>query len=432
MRIVLLNLPFNRPVHRDYGCPHGSKAAYSWPPIDLLLFGASVREHAELSYLDAISGNLNARSTVDAVVALRPDAIFTMLSSITLESDREILREIRSRLPQCRIWASGDVIFFGSEDYPEVDLAVRDLTNKQGILGLLAGKGRGVVPQDPSPEDFSIGTCPHELTLRYPYALPFSLHRGITTVLTNYGCPFACTFCNSNRIPFRKRKVEEVIEELRVVRRLGIREVFIRDFTFTLSPVDRIADAMIKEGLSLKWSCFSAATLVDARLLRKMKAAGCYLICYGAESGDEAVLNRVQKASNIDTLKKAVAMTKAEGIEVLTSFIIGFPGEDRTRTASFIREIDADYLSLNLLTPRLGSAMREAAIGIEEAENTDSLLSADRELLAFRDAVERSFYLRPSKLLRYAGLFLRTPRRMAIFLRSGLAIIKRWFTRKGS
>ncbi len=425
-KMLLLNLPFDRPVQRDYGCPHGVKAAYYWPPIDLLMFGAIARQSSELSYIDSIAKKYSRRHLLDEIGHMRPDAIFTILSSITLDSDLAMLRAIKDELPDVKVWASGDVIFFGNERFADIDFYVHDLTNKRAVLDLLSSDAQSAVVPRNAAKEFSIGLCPHDLTRQYHYVMPYSLYRGVTSVITNYGCPFACTFCNSNKLSFKRRAVEEVIEELRFIHQLGVREVFFRDFNFPLSDVDQLCDAMIRERIPLKWSCFCSATHADPGMLKKMKAAGCYLIIYGAESGDDAVLARVRKHGDTETLKSAVLMTRAAGIEILTSFIIGFPGEDRQKTVSFISDVDPDYLSLNILSSRLGSRMSEETSRVAGA-NTDSLITADKDIREFRDAVEKKFFMRPAKLVRYAVLSLKTPYRFIILISNAVALVKRWF-----
>jgi hypothetical protein len=177
----------------------------------------------------------------------------------------------------------------------------------------------------------------------------------------------------------------------------------------------------------LKWSCWTSAALINKDILRKMKAAGCYLISFGAESGDDLILQKAQRPVLADRIKLAVAMTKDAGIEVQTSFIIGFPGEDRSKTLSFIDDVDPDYLSLNILAPRLGTALSEGVMPVATGDRTDSLLSSDAALVSFRDAAEKRFFLSPRKLLRYLFLSMKSPYRLMIFLRTGLGLLRRWF-----
>ena len=50
--------------------------------------------------------------------------------------------------------------------------------------------------------------------------------------MSAYGCPFTCTFCASGNLPWQQRPLPDVIDELRHVASLGLREFYMRDFTF--------------------------------------------------------------------------------------------------------------------------------------------------------------------------------------------------------
>ncbi len=425
-KILLLNLPFERPVQRDYGCPHGAKADYSWPPIDLLLFGAMARDAGELGYIDCLAGKLAWTECLRRINDIQPDLIFTMISSITLTSDLERLNEVRNAVPMARIWASGDLVFFTTEKYAQVDVYVRDLTNRSGILGMLNSDVTSGVVEEDSQAPFSCGIFPHELLRGYDYAMPYSLYRGITSVLTNYGCPFPCTFCNSNRIPFKKRDIDEIVHELLHIQQVGIREVIFRDFTFNLSDVDQLCDKIKRNNIRLAWSCWSRADLVDAHVLHTMKEAGCYLISYGVESGDDDILARTHKQLDTKAIQEAVRLTRVAGIEVLISVIFGFPGEDPVRTQRYVRKLDPDYLAVNLLAKRTGSAATAGIPNVIDQQGCDSLISADPEQMRLRDRVEKSFYLRPGKILRCMLLALKSPHRILIFFNNARALINKW------
>lgn len=72
--------------------------------------------------------------------------------------------------------------------------------------------------------------------------MPFTRWEGSTTVRTRSGCPFPCTFCNSRYLPGQERSIDDVVEELQAVKRLGVPEVYIRDFTF--GPTRQRAQAL--------------------------------------------------------------------------------------------------------------------------------------------------------------------------------------------
>jgi len=424
MKALLLNLPFTRKVSRDMGCPHTVKASYYLPQADLLCFGAMLKGRMELEYLDCIMEGMDEEKALKRIAAMQPDHVFTIVSSITLDADRKFLSSLKKALPETKIWASGDVMLFRKEEYPEVDFHIRDFTNREGVIALLdSGAGKGSVERSAS-NRFSMGVSPHEFVRKHQYFLPHSLHCPTTGVLTNYGCPFKCRFCNSGKLNFKKRDMDEVIRELRHIKELGIKDLFFRDYTFAVPDMEKLCDAMISENLGLDWSCETRVDVVNEKLLAKMKAAGCYLIFYGVESGNDDTLKRMSKGFATARVREIVKKTKDLGIEVLTSFILGLPGDDIGKTIAFMFELDPDYLSINLLVPRVGSTIRED-LGAEEGSNTDCLYSSP-ELVKKRNETERRFYLRPSKLAHYLRLSSKSGFRLHGFIQNGIGLVRKW------
>lgn len=425
-KLLLLNPPYARPVQRDYLCPHGVKADYYWPPIDLLLFGASARRQASLHWLDAIASRLGRAEALERAVSVGPDDVFAVISSVTLEEDLSFLAALRIRLPRVRIWASGDVVSFAKVRREPIDVLVHDFTNRAEIEALLRSGGSGEIPASNAPV-WSVGVCPHELTLQGRYVLPYSLHGRVTAVATNFGCPFRCSFCNSGAIPFKRRAVGEVIEELAEIERLGIREVLMRDFTFNASDARSICDGIQGAGIRLAWSCWTSASLVDRSILEAMKAAGCYLVSFGVESGVDRALAEAGRPADTAAVRRAVALARWAGLEVQTSFVLGLPGDEPEHSRAFLFDLAPDYVSVNVLAPRLGSELQRRAGGMPSGRDTDSLLSGGEALQRARDELERSFFLRPSQLVRYLRLSLKSPRRIASFSRSAVALMRRWW-----
>ncbi len=96
---------------------------------------------------------------------------------------------------------------------------------------------------------------------------------------------------------------------------------------------------MQKQNLNLEWSCFSRVDRVDMELLKAMKGAGCWQICYGIETGNPESLKVINKGGKVTIEKsiQSVVETKKAGINVLGSFILGLPGEDEEMVMNTIR-----------------------------------------------------------------------------------------------
>ncbi len=66
---------------------------------------------------------------------------------------------------------------------------------------------------------------------------------------------------------------------------------------------------------------------VDEPLLEKMRRAGCYTICFGVESGDQEILNRISKGITLERALDVMKWADELGLYTKVSFSLGHPGE---------------------------------------------------------------------------------------------------------
>jgi radical SAM superfamily enzyme YgiQ (UPF0313 family) len=173
---------------------------------------------------------------------------------------------------------------------------------------------------------------------RYLPILPLQLGRG---------CPWSkCAFCVHGKLSGKRRERSARIsaDELeRDVRDFGITNFRTTDSSPTYGTLDDFSDEIIARGLKekydIKWCTLVRATEVDKPLLENMHKAGCTSIFIGAESGDDHMLQLMNKGERMKDNLKAVRAAKAAGVKVAVSNIIGFPGETEEsiqRTVEFV------------------------------------------------------------------------------------------------
>ncbi len=179
--------------------------------------------------------------------------------------------------------------------------------------------------------------------------------------MTSRGCPYRCIFCSSNRLygdKIRYRSSENVLAEVdMLVKNYGIKEVIFVDDSFLQSKerAIKIMQGLIDRKYGLYWKSNNLSIfLMDDEVLEMMKKSGCYQLSVSIESGHSRTLKRIRKPVNLDKIKHTIQRIKELDIELISNFVIGFPGEtmDEIReTFRYAEEIDIDYVLFSVATP---------------------------------------------------------------------------------
>lgn len=168
----------------------------------------------------------------------------------------------------------------------------------------------------------------------------------VAAVRTAISCPFTCAFCTYplNTGKHKYVSVEKIEQELDLIEQTGkVKIVQFVDDTFNV-PLDRFKDIMrmmIRKQYSFKWYSYFRCQYADREAVELMKKSGCEWTLLGIESGNQEMLNRMNKSVNIDAYKKGIALLNEYEIASFAFFIVGFPGETLESirdTIAFIEE----------------------------------------------------------------------------------------------
>ena len=166
-------------------------------------------------------------------------------------------------------------------------------------------------------------------------------------ILTSRGCIGKCTYCTDYIISgcYRFRSAEKIVEELIfLIAKYKIRMFALNDLlcNANLKELEKTCDLIIKNKLKIKWGGYATIRSdMGARLLKKMKRAGCVTMHYGFESGSNKVLKLMNKYYTAEDTEELIKKTKIAGIGVVVNIIVGFPGEtvkDFNETIEFIKK----------------------------------------------------------------------------------------------
>lgn len=455
MRVLLLNPPSERVVIRDYFCSKTTKSNYLFQPIDLVVLSGWLADEHEVSVLDCIAEALSPTVALQRIKQLDPQVIVSLVGSVSWREDRAFLRALGS--DRRRIIGIGDVL----HEAPEQRLAeeawleaILDDFACDSLVRYLAGERSGLVGMSIREADDTITTLPpdrvkryrvprprHELFGTHGYRFSFARRAPFATLLTDYGCPYPCSFCVISTIPFRTRDVADVLEEVDHLRGRGVRELFFMDQTFGVrrERALELCAAFADRG-DLSWTAYTRPDLADDELLGAMRAGGCHTVMMGVESADDALLEEYRKGYRASEIAVAFTRARRHKLRTVGTFIIGLPEETESSLRATLQlaiALDMDFLSLNVAVPRFGTPFRARAIELGLANERELVmdqggaeaflptLTLDRvRMLELKRSMVRQYYLRPGYLLR--RLFaVRTWHELKGQVREGVALLSK-------
>ncbi|MBU1040880.1 MAG: radical SAM protein, partial [Proteobacteria bacterium] len=155
-------------------------------------------------------------------------------------------------------------------------------------------------------------------------------HVGAHDMISSRGCPFHCTFCYSalGRGKHRAHSIDYVIREIRhLIDSYGINAVGLMDEVFALRK-ERIYEFCDKvEPLGISWYAQMRCSVVDEKLLRRMRKTGCSTVFYGLESMSPEVLASMNKKLKPSEIERALELTHQTRMSSFGNFIFGDPAE---------------------------------------------------------------------------------------------------------
>jgi len=395
MKILLVNPPPRRIVHENIVTP----------PLGLAYLGA-VLEGAghDIEILDAFALQQDWLDFEETVKATKADIIG--IGGMTPVIDNTF-RAIKLCRRYCKYIVAGGphVTIFKREIFnqcPEIDFAVIG-EGEEAVVELFNAieKGRnpsgikGIATKDvvnPARKLVKrLDDLPfpaRHLLPNYLYKYPLTRSEKITTMFTSRGCPYNCIFCDKSVFghKWRARTPENVLEELEeIVEKYSIHSVIIYDDLFTIDRkrVIEICKGIIERRLEIDWKCESRVEMVDEDLLRWMKHAGCTMIAYGVETGNQKGLDYLNKRTTVEQIKRAFRLTHNAGIKTMAYFILGIPVEtydDELKGIKFAKEIRPSFAQFSVLSPLPGTRIYEEAIEKGWYKEIDAQNPLDKDL----------------------------------------------------
>lgn len=220
----------------------------------------------------------------------------------------------------------------------------------------------------------------------HPWHLYLSPERGVNYSPTR-GCYWnRCTFCdyglNTDKptSPWRERTIPQVISDLKkATAEFGINYVYFAVDVMAPGYLERLSDAIVDAGLNIKWAAeLRMEKIFSVERAHKMSKAGCVCVSFGMESGNQRILDLMDKGTKLDYMAATMKNFASAGIACQIMAFTDFPTEtpeEREATVEFVRN-NRDYWSAGgvgsfLLTGTSLLAKNPEKYGISLVETKD-------------------------------------------------------------
>ena len=358
-RVLLVNPPYTFATYLSVGRNAGG---LQHPILSLAYLGGSLKNTADVEILDLDVVD-DPVATLHATLArFRPDVVGITATTPIFPSLLKIAREVKTVRRETVIVAGGVHVStrpletFRSDDIDVVVVGEADWFLKRFIEsghstelpGAYFRTQVGIRFNGPAELISNLDELPmpawdlYDLP-RYSASRLVERHSPGGLMETSRGCPYQCVYCNKATFgsQWRVKSVDRVIREIKAMISRGFKEIHIEDdgFSTDLERAKTICRRMITENLQIPWTILNGIRVdrVDRELFSLLKAADCYQVAFGVESGDEKILKLVSKGIVLSQIEKAVRLADMEGLETFGFFMLGLPGETR---ASMLKTIN--------------------------------------------------------------------------------------------
>lgn len=432
-----------------------SKVASVSPPMNILLLAAIVRENGFVPFIiDCPALNIGYKEVVASLDRIKPDYVGLTAMTPHIMQAGKLAEKIKEKFPSIPVLLGGahvsaipektlerfnsiDIGFVGEADLSLVETL--NTINKNGLLTDIKGivfreKGK-IINTGARKDTIILDDLPlyaWDLLEGFPelYQPPiFATHnKPATPIITSRGCNAHCTFCYSGgHNNMFTHSTEYIIKMYRhLIGHYGIREFMLFDDNFVMyrKNLDATLNAMIDQKLNLSWSCNARVDLVNKDMLSLMARSGCWQISYGIETGNQKIMDSLQKNITKEKVANAIECTRKAGIRTVGYFMVGHFGETEEtikETIGFAKEIGLDDFRCSFFTPLPGSAASKVAYKYGDFDSDDwgsmnlfqpvfvphGFTKAD--LLRWQKRMIRKFFFRPKAVYSYVKMIRNHP-----------------------
>ena len=376
-----------------------------------------------MEIIDAKLHNLSNKKLKKKLIKFNPDVVgITVFVSATINICYEIAKLVKEINRNCIVVLGGRHPTFKVEEVlkrNEIDIVVRnegEITFREliikgsprGVNGL-SYKINGKVIHNPDRPLLNY------VKIRFPARFLINHNKyhifssRVESIETSRGCPFSCKFCTTpiiNHGLWRPRPVEKIISELKLIsRNQKIKDIYLVDDNFTQDTrrIETLCDRIIecKKNNEINDFKFMAQIRIDSilkspQMIKKMAAAGFWVVSFGIETTQEDLLLELKKGFTFKTILKALEILHQANIIASGNLIIGLDlfqtKGNMKKSINFIKNLDIDIIAFSVLTPFPGTPM------YQELKEEKLIVTQDWSKYTIYNPVIKTYTMGPNDL----------------------------------
>lgn len=250
----------------------------------------------------------------------------------------------------------------------------------------------------------------HEQINIYDYKTPSELYPFID-VMSGRGCAWGrCNFCLwvqtfVDGSVYNLRSIDHFMQEFEYINEYlpEVRCIMIQDDMLTNRRANEIAEGVLKRGIKIRWSCYAKPnSKLTQETLNLMAKSGCLNLHVGFESGDDKVLENIDKGSNVEQAIEFAEMSHKAGLQIHGDFAMGHFGDTKEtmeKTLDLAKKINPHTAQFQIMIPFKGTEFYNQLESVgainEKGEPTYEHVggASSEEIRSYAKEAYRKFYI---------------------------------------
>jgi len=262
-----------------------------------------------------------------------------------------------------------DYIIYGPGDkvFPQLLNAIDNNHSLEALNNLIFARDKKVIktPKDELYDQDELPLLPYEkLNSFYPikkYLGKTYLGKHTIAYHSSVGCPFKCAFCGIVPIynaRWKGKSAEKIYEDIKYLKdKFGGDSIEFHDNNFFVSERRTVEFSHLIRRENMIWWGEGRIDTIDKysdESLAGMREAGCKMIFFGAETGNDAILKKMDKGGTQtgDQIRKFAARMARFDIIPEYSFVLGTPADTEEEVMRQIEEDIAFIREIKLINPK--------------------------------------------------------------------------------